>query len=82
MHSGTVTGNIVVANARISRTWQWAATSFPVGGMYVHVKGIGRLTKKKSLASLFHCFLNVKSTLQILSAYLTGKEKPVREAQH
>ena len=48
------------------------------------VKGTGGLTKveKKSLASLFHCFLNVKSTSQILRAYLTGKEKPVREAQH
>ena len=39
-------------------------------------------TKKKSLASLFHCFLNVKSTSQILRVYLTGKEKRVREAQH
>ena len=37
---------------------------------------------KKSLASLFHYFLNVKSTSQILRVYLTGKEKPVREAQH
>ena len=56
--------------------------SFPVGGMYV--KGIGRLTKvkKKSLASPFHCFLNVKSTSQILRVYLTGNEKRVREAQH
>ena len=56
--------------------------SFPVGGMYV--KGIGRLMKfkKKSLASLFHCFLNVKSASQILRVYLSGKEKPVREAQH
>ena len=55
---------------------------FPVGGMYV--KGIGRLTKveKKSLASLFHCFLNVKSASQILCVYLTGNEKPVRKAQH
>ena len=32
---------------------------------------------KKLLASLFHCLLNVKSTSQILRAYLTGKEKPV-----
>ena len=48
--------------------------SFPVGGMYV--KGVGRLTKvkKKSLTSLFHCFLNGKSTLQILRVYLTGNE--------
>ena len=38
--------------------------------------------KKKLLPSLFHYFLNVKSTSQILRAYLTGKEKPVREAQH
>ena len=37
---------------------------------------------KKSLASPFHYFLNVKSTSQILRVYLTGKEKPVREAQH
>ena len=57
--------------------------SFPVRGMYVHMKGFGRLTKiKKSLASLFHCFLNVKSTSQILRAYLIEKEKPIREAQH
>ena len=56
--------------------------SFPVGGMYV--KGNGRLTKvkKKSLASLFHCFLNGKSTSQILRVYLTGNEKQVREALH
>ena len=55
--------------------------SFPVGGMYV--KGVGRLTKvkKKSLAPLFHCFLNGKSTSQILRVYLTGNEKRVREAQ-
>ena len=34
--------------------------SFPVGGMYM--KGTGWLmkVKKKSLAPLFHCFLNVK----------------------
>ena len=37
---------------------------------------------KKSLASLFHCFLNVKSTSQILRVYLTRNEKRVREAQH
>ena len=37
---------------------------------------------KKSLASLFHYFLNVKSTSQILRVYLTGNEKRVREAQH
>ena len=37
---------------------------------------------KKLHASLFHYFLNVKSTSQILRGYLTGKEKPVREAQH
>ena len=37
---------------------------------------------KKSLASPFHYFLNVKSTSQILRVYLTGKEKPVWEAQH
>ena len=56
--------------------------SFPVGRMYV--QGLGRLTKvkKNSLASPFHCFLNIKSTSQILRAYLTGKQKPVREAQH
>ena len=56
--------------------------SLPLGGMYM--KGTGRLTKvlKKSLAPLFHCFLNVKSTSQILREYLTGKEKPIREAQH
>ena len=53
--------------------------SFPVGGMYV--KGIDE-SLKKSLASLFHCFLNVKSTSQILRVYLTGNEKRVREAQH
>ena len=47
------------------------------------MKGTGQLTKvfKKSLASLFHSFLNVKSTSQILRAYLSGKEK-IREAQH
>ena len=56
--------------------------SFPVGGMYV--KGIGAADEsyKKSLASLFHYFLNVKSTSQILRVYLTGNEKRVREAQH
>ena len=37
---------------------------------------------KKSLSSLFHYFLNVKSTSQIIRFYLTWKEKPVREAQH
>ena len=30
---------------------------------------------KKSIASLFHCFLNVKGTSQILRVYLTGNEK-------
>ena len=47
--------------------------SFPVGGMYL--KDIGRLVKvkKKLHASLFHCFLNGKSTSQILHVYLTGK---------
>ena len=37
---------------------------------------------KKSLACLFYLFLNVKSASQILRVYLSGKEKPVREAQH
>ena len=37
---------------------------------------------KKSLAPLFHCFLKVKSTSQILREFLTGKEKPIREAQY
>ena len=55
--------------------------SFPVGGMYV--KGIGRLTKVKKITLFsFHCFLNVKSTSQVIHVYLTGNEKRVREAQH
>ena len=57
--------------------------SFPVGGMFV--KGIGRLKKvekKKAYASPFYCFLNIKNTSQVLCEYFTGKEKPIREAQH
>ena len=55
-----------------------------VPGRRKYVKGIWRLTKvkKKSLASLFHYFLNVKSASQILRVYLSGKDKRVREAQH
>ena len=53
-----------VANGK-SPTWQWGFPphSFLVGGMYV--KGIRRLTKveEKTLASLFHCFLNIKKVL-------------------
>ena len=73
----------IAENARQSHTWlAFRPRSFPVGGMYV--KGIGRLmkVKKKSLASLFRCFLNVKNTSQILRVYLTGNEKRVQEAQH
>ena len=44
------------------------------------MKGTGRLTKVKKNRSFL--FSIVKSTSQILRAYLTGKEKPVREAQH
>ena len=56
--------------------------SFPVGGMVCEGYWAADESYKKSLASLFHYFLNVKSTSQILRVYLTGNEKRVREAQH
>ena len=58
--------------------------SFPVGGMYV--KGIGRFTKVKENHSLLFSIASLtyplKSASQILRVYLSGKEKPVVEAQH
>ena len=55
--------------------------SFPVGGMYV--KGIGLLTKVKKIACFsFPLLLKRESASQNLHVYLSGKEKPVREAQH
>ena len=72
----------IVENARQSHTWQWASGHVRFRSNVCEGYRAVDETLKKSLASLFHCFLNVKSTSQILRIYLTGNEKRVREAQH